>query len=240
MTIIKRAKNPIVGPNVGLHPVFTPGTGVPGAAHRWIASQVAGVNGDDVASWAPSLGTAPLAQATATLKPKLIIEDGIKRIRFDGVDDYLSAAGLTAWNSAIVILRMRTDATLGVNHGILAGGSGGDVGITRATNNALGVFWTGARQTTAVGPFPNGEWQCVTIRNTDLDARAERNGVAASDTTTSAAGVSTVASLEIGRRNTAYGAVEIAEISLFPAAMTNEQMAAARATAIYNYPTLFP
>ncbi|MGJ5667816.1 hypothetical protein QLG13_08100 [Rhodococcus aetherivorans] len=76
------------------------------------------------------------------------------------------------------------------------------------------------------------------MRNNNGDARYEQNGAEVVNAT--AETVETATSFHLGRRNTSYGNVEIAEVILYPFGLTDVQMDAVYAAARTNHPALFP
>ncbi|WP_213573263.1 PKD domain-containing protein [Rhodococcus sp. USK13] len=215
--------------------------GVSGYSFRWVADEVTAADGTAVASLADWESGKNLANATLASQPTVQTVAGERVIRFDGTDDFLSVTGLTAWGSCVVIGRYVSDAPDAVA-GIFSA-TDGKPGLQRgtsATSYRGTVVWTGARSVTAPSgvTLPNGTWFCFAMRNTNGDARYEQNGSAVTLATADA--VETATTFQIGRRNTAYGKVEIAEVILYPGQLTDAHMASIYAAARANHPALLP
>lgn len=76
--------------------------------NQWIAP-AAGADGAALPSWAASVGTVALAQATPGLQPTLITTNGARYVRFDGVDDFMSGiVGLTQPTTVFYKAKIRT------------------------------------------------------------------------------------------------------------------------------------
>ncbi len=83
----------------------------------------------------------------------------------------------------------------------------------------------------------NGVGKVLVMRNTSGDARFENKGVeTVNATAVTDIGVTT---LDLGRRTTAYGRVEVVEVILYIGALTDTDMDAIYAAAQANYPALF-
>jgi PKD repeat protein len=221
-------------------PIVRPSAGVAGYSNRWTAAELSGTDGTAVSAWSDTETSVALAQATAGLQPTIQTVNGVKVVRFDGVDDYLAKTALTAWNSIVIIGRMAADADTTIVNGLFQAGSGGDVGVTRGVSGLRpGVFWTGSRIATAptTMPLTNGLGVVLQMRNTNGDARFQYNDIAIGDATVEA--LETVTTLDIGRRTTTYGKLEVVEVLLFPFGLTDAQMANIRSAALTNYPALF-
>ena len=215
--------------------------GVSGYSARWVADEITAADGTAVASLADWESGKNLANATSSLQPTVQTVSGERVLRFDGTDDYLSVTGLSAYGSCVVIGRYVSDAPDAVA-GIFSA-TDGKPGLQRgtsATSYRGTVVWTGARSVTAPAgvTIPNGTWFCFVLRNTNGDARYEQNGVAVTSATADA--VETATTFQIGRRNTAYGKVEIAEVILYPGQLTDANMASIYAAARTNHPGLLP
>ncbi|QFP96148.1 esterase/lipase [Gordonia phage DobbysSock] len=212
-------------------PYVRPAPGVSGYVHRWLAQELVGTDGTAVSAWGDSENGIALSQGTSGLQPTLQTVNGRRVVRFDGVDDFLgSAAALSAWSSALVVFRFTDDAPTAASYGVWNGGSGGDIGMTRNDAGAQlrpGVFFAGAASATLTtgSEIANGSWKAFLIRNTDLDRKAllQPNNIAA--TNTAADATTTATTFQLGRRNTAYAKVEIAEVILYPATLSDADMA---------------
>lgn len=211
-------------------PYTRPNLGVPGYVHRWLASELAGTDGTNVSSWADVQGGVPLVRGTSTQQPTLQTVAGRRVVRFDGVDDFMSADTTSAWSSALVVFRFVSDAPEGTAGGVFNGGTSGDIAVQRnTTSDSLrpGIFFAGAANAVmgAGAEVANGAWKAILMRNTDGDRKAllQPNNIAAVNTAADA--TTTATNFQIGRRSSFYGKIEVAEIILFPGTLTDANMA---------------
>lgn len=224
-------------------PVDRPDSGVAGYSNRWLASELEVAGGTAISSWVDAEFGDTLAQGTSGYRPTVQTVSGTKVVRFDGVDDFLAVTGLDAWNSIVVIGRMAAGADEGIVHGLFQGGSGGDIGVTRGASTSQlrpGIFWAGNRLANAPAPlYLTTDEQFVMQMRQDTGDAAFRLNSLTPVTNTAADSTTTATTLDLGRRTTSYGAVEIVEVILYPFGLTDAQMDTIHATALTNYPGLF-
>lgn len=147
---------------------------------------------------------------------------------------------LTAYSGLAVICRMADDAP-DVAAGLFS--SADAMGVSRGTSVSqyrTNVFFTGSGRnvSSATVTAPNGTARLIAIRNTDGDARMEVNGVAV--TNANAATATSTISFILGQRSNSFGKVEVIEVLLYPAGLTDAQMASLFTYAKAQYPALFP
>lgn len=75
---------------------FDPAT-APDLAARWTADSLALRDGDEVSMWPDSSLNGHDAMATASSRPTYRIVGGVPVVRFDGIDDHLTAGSATDW-----------------------------------------------------------------------------------------------------------------------------------------------
>lgn len=91
-------------------PKVVPSLGLGAYTKRWYAPNLAGSSGDAVSSWASTDALSALTQATSGKRPTLYDDPtyGLRCVRFDGLDDDLGVAGLSAATAKTLVTVFRT------------------------------------------------------------------------------------------------------------------------------------
>lgn len=152
--IVVTAPAPDPGPSDGIHSV-----GVSEYTNRWLSKQQTGGAGTALAAITPHTGTVSLVQANAGKRPTIAMDGTTPVIRFDGVDDDVSASGLSTTKTITLVCKVT--APVGKNTGILSTGAN----FIRRTNETTPRV--GTQVSTNAGqywPYPQPElYHVITI-----------------------------------------------------------------------------
>jgi hypothetical protein len=232
MAIITTVTDEPTGAYVDSLPILLPKVGVAGAGYRWAARTLTAANGTAVTSWPSTNGTL-LTAASSTVAPVVATSavGSVKCLSFDGVNDLMSLAALTAQRS--ISLVMRVTATNGTNTGIWSD-TADDISLIRNSSNNWGAFAPGAGAA-AGGSETTSLWHQVSIK---LSASAISIYI---DGTFLATGTSTggaLSSLKLGFGGGVAGKFEVAEIITWPAELIGADFTAVQTELRKVYTTL--
>jgi hypothetical protein len=226
MTIKRTFATNFAGGNSASLKYLDHSVGVAGCNHRWLAVRQSQADGATLTSFAPSIGTLPLS-ANGTAPTMQTDEYGNRCVRFDGVDDILSAGGLSDVQTIVVVARVK--AVTGTDQGIFH--SGGTY-MRRNTSSTTSVTVTGtSTKFPAVNPT-QPLYHVFALAATSALSRYAVDGVSAEN------GASTGVHTEVtlGRSSTAtFGNLDVYEAFTFPTALTLSDFTAVRAAMTAKY-----
>lgn len=156
----------------------------PGIKARWTADSLALNDGDAVSLWPDSALNGYDALATASSRPTYKVVDGVPLVRFDGIDDYLTAGSPADWRflkdgrewTVFVVYRSVPGESSGRQ--VLLDSDGEDAGFSVSYDDRPGARWKqavrvsvgGARgafevdMTTGNRSFHPGKWGIISAR----------------------------------------------------------------------------
>lgn len=203
-------------------------TGAPGCNHRWLATRQSPADGATLTSFAPSVGTLPLT-ADGTSPIMQTDEYGNRCIRFDGVDDILSASGLADVQTIVVVARVK--AATGTDQGVVhAGGAY----INRTTTDGTRVLVTGQ---SAKFPAVNPNQPKYHVFSLAANGSTSRYAI---DGTSAEVGATTgvLSQITLGRASTSiFGNLDVYEVFTYPTGLTLGDMTSIRAAMSARYGT---
>lgn len=193
---------------------------LPSPSMRWLASSLTGVDGTNVASWAPTHGAIPLAQGTTAAQPKLLTAGGRKYVQFDGVDDMLEGAlGLTQPFTLMVRAKVRS---LAVVQG-LAWPTGSGVTLTVETTGALRAAGLSSFSAPNGQVTAGGEYVFAAV----IDGSSSRLKVEANTSATGDVGTGGLPTMRVGYAfsgSARYASIDVAEIRVYPLALAEVEI----------------
>lgn len=230
--IITRLLDEPTGPNAGTLPILLPSTGVTDYTHRWSIKSIdpSVANGTKVTGWASAKGKLLTAASEATA-PTVATSGGMRALAFDGSDDTLAVGDIG--NVYGVTLVARVAAASGVNTGIWDGGSS-SIGVVRTAGNSVGLFYNGGSATMTGAEIPNWSFVHAWFGSTGF----LRINATTSGAVTPTSGSGPVTALRLGRNNTAFGNIAIAEVILWDRILDNTELATLRAALQVAYPSM--
>ncbi|MGO4143811.1 hypothetical protein AB4Y77_01890 [Paenarthrobacter sp. YAF11_1] len=201
-------------------------TGVAGYTHRWLAARQSPADGAALSAFTPTTGTLALS-SNGTAPTMQTDEYGNRCVRFDGVDDILSASGLSDVQTLVVVARVK--AATGVEHGVFHTG-GTYLKRTTADTSAITISGTTSK---FVSVNPNGPlYHVFSLAATSTTSRYAIDGTAAE------VGASTGvhSQVTIGRASTAiFGNLDVYEVITYPTALSLGNLTSIRAAMAARY-----
>jgi hypothetical protein len=228
MTVKRSFATNFTGGNSASLPFLNHSVGVAGCNHRWMAVRQSPADGAALASFAPTVGTIPLS-SNGTAPTMQTDEFGNRCVRFDGVDDILSAGGVSDVQTIVVIARVK--AATGTDQGIVhAGGAYAN----RTTTDTTRILVTGQSAKFAAANPNQPKYHMVAIAANGATSRYAVDGVSAEIGATT--GV--LSEVTLGRASTAiFGNIEVYEAFTFPTGLTLADLTAVRAAMTAKYGT---
>lgn len=220
-----------------------PSLGVAGAKYMWLASSLTGNDGDPITSWPATVGGIALEQGVSGKRPILKIENGVKMLRFDGVDDELNpASALVAANLRTIVLVFRVRAAQGTSQGILNTSTGAiqrGGGSPTATTNVNGGGTGATNVAVAVDPTSTSQFHVLTQSiGTDQDGNAIRQ-VSVDGVSATVTGDALPSTLRLGMGfSTVYGAIDVIGMGTMAYAANLSQRGSIRGQQQAMYPAL--
>ncbi|MEV7606127.1 hypothetical protein AB0N65_11870 [Paenarthrobacter sp. NPDC089322] len=186
-------------------------TGVAGYTHRWLAQRQTPADAAVLSAFTPTTGT--LALSANGTGPTMQTDEYANRcVRFDGVDDILTASGLSDVQTLVVVARVK--AASGTEQGIFHTG-GTYAKRTTADTTALTISGTSSK---FVSVNPNQpKYHVFSLAATSTTSRYAIDGTAAE------VGASTGvhSQVTIGRASTAiFGNLDVYEVITYPTALS--------------------
>lgn len=235
VAVVTTLESEPTGPYVDSLPVVIHSVGVAGYSHRYIASYLTGAADDPVTVWPEIRGNDALTQKSG--RPVLADSNGVRGVRFDGAHDDIGIAAFPAVQRTLALV-VRILAADGVNTGIVsAGPASANPSVVRTASNEIGLFSpSGAAAAQSTGAAALKQWSALFVRfdtntaklrvnasGTDLNVPTNGNGMGG---------------LFIGQGGGDFGQIIVAEAVLWPAVLTEVQLAAVQSSLRQRYPAL--
>jgi len=230
MTIIRRMDSAFSGGNSDTLPVFTPGPGLSGAVHRWVAAEQSGT---DLTAVSANKGGLDLTTTSLDTRPKLTTVFGVKAVTHDGVDDILYPVGALASNIQTMVLIARVTGPNTVEQGVLNSG-GNYLTATVGTPPVLKGFSAGGTTVFSAKDPSQPLFHVIA-----LIGNAATRAFYIDGEYKALNGTGQNTNLNIGRGSTSgYGKLDWLECTTFASALSLADLDKLRAAAKINYRTL--
>jgi len=227
MTIKRTFATNFTGGNSATLPYLNHSTGVAGVNHRWMASRQAGADGATITALTPVTGA--LALSSNGTAPTLQTDEyGNRCIRFDGVDDILSASGLGDVQTVTVVARVK--AASGTDQGIVHTGGA----YANRTGTTTKVFVAGSTSKFPAVDTSGPKYHVISIAANGSTSRYAVDGLSAEI----GASTGVLSEVTLGRASTTiFGNLDIVEAFTYPTALTLADLANIRTAMSSKYGT---
>ncbi len=230
MTIIRRMDSTFSGGNSASLPIFTPGPGLAGAVHRWVAAEQTGTSLSAVSA---NTGTLSLTSTSTDTRPVLSTVSGVKAISHDGVDDILYPVGALEANLQTIVMIARVTGPNTAEQGLVNSG-GSYLTATTGTPPVLKGFSTGGSTV-----FSTKDPSQPLFHVVALIGNATTRAFYIDGEYKALSGTGKNTNLNIGRGSTTgYGKLEWLECTTFASALVLADLDKLRTAAKINYRTL--
>lgn len=220
MTIVRQLNTAFTGGDSDLLPFFEHGTGSDTVTSRWLAKRQAPADGETLPAFTPSEGTISLASSGGPIMAT--DEYGSRVVRFDGVDDAVTAAQLEGVGAITLICRVL--APEGTRQGILHT-AGSYIRRGEETPSQAAVLTTGGSAQYPLVELDGPLYHVVSLAADGSNSRYDIDGV----TGTIIGGTALNTEVTFGRAGTTnFGRIDVLEGFVSTAALTLAQMASVR------------
>jgi len=227
MSIIVRTEAEPTGPNIDSLPQLIELLPVAGYAHRWHASSIAVGDNQPISEWADLVGDVPLVGAG----PVATTVAGHRVLEFDGVNDFLGVEGLADQQSIVLLCRVLTPT--GTAAGIL-NSPGTALALSRGTSGLTAFNFPTSGVVTITNQLTG--WTVVILTYSASSGWLQLNG---SSQATTYAGSKTFTSLQLGKNASAFGRIQVAEMTTWTTLLSTPDRTALVAHLQAAYPELF-